>query len=147
MVASASAFSTNIPHQESAHMTSRATLPLHAYGSSEGNTSPFHFASIIPNTPTVTSEVTSSEAKLNPPVRKSAPKKTAMKKKAGSHQEGIFSPAVYIAKTILGEDELNKVRAKAISLHSDVIKSFVETVDSSFGQRALVDMFKVADKN
>mmetsp|Transcript_46198 Transcript_46198/g.69662 ORF Transcript_46198/g.69662 Transcript_46198/m.69662 type:complete len:127 (-) Transcript_46198:21-401(-) len=52
-----------------------------------------------------------------------------------------------MAKTILGEDELNKVRAKAISLHSDVIKSFVETADSSFGQRALVDMFKVADKN
>jgi len=128
-------------------VTCRATLPLHAYASSEEDTSPFHFATTIPNIPTVTSEVTSSEAKLNPPVRKSAPKKTAMKKKAGSHQEGIFSPAVYTAKTILGEDELNKVRAKAISVHSDVIKSFVETADSSIGQRALVDMFKVADKN
>eukprot|EP00957_Ditylum_brightwellii_P189772 14447702-Ditylum_brightwellii.AAC.1 len=62
----------------------------------------------------------------------------AMKKKAGLRQEGIFSLAVYLAKTILGEDELDKVRAKAISLHLDVIKSFVETANSSFGQHALV---------
>eukprot|EP00957_Ditylum_brightwellii_P009821 740869-Ditylum_brightwellii.AAC.1 len=70
-----------------------------------------------------------------------------MKKKAGSHQEGIFSPGVYIAKTVLGEEKLNKVRAKATSLYSGVIKSFVETADSFFGQHALVDMLKVADKN
>lgn len=31
---------------------------------------------------------------------------------------GIFSPAVYAAKAAIGEKELNKVRAKAITLHS-----------------------------
>ena len=107
----------------------------------------FHFATTSPNTPTVTSNIFSSEAKLNAPVHMSPPKKTSMKKKAGSHQEGIFLPAVYTAKIILGETELNKVRAKTISLHSDIIKSFVETANSSFGQWALVDMCKVADEN
>ena len=37
---------------------------------------------------------------------------------------GIFSPAVYIAKIVLGEPKLNKLRGKAISLHSQVIGDF-----------------------
>jgi hypothetical protein len=39
---------------------------------------------------------------------------------------GIFSPAVYIAKITLGGDKLNKVRGKAISLHSQYIGEFCE---------------------
>lgn len=34
---------------------------------------------------------------------------------------GIFSPAVYAAKFALGEGRLNKIRGKAISLHSQAI--------------------------
>eukprot|EP01040_Poterioochromonas_malhamensis_P002575 gene2575-2737_t len=34
---------------------------------------------------------------------------------------GIFSPAVYAAKFVLGDAKLNKVRGKAISLHSQAI--------------------------
>jgi len=34
---------------------------------------------------------------------------------------GIFSPAVYVAKFALGESRLNKIRGKAISLHSQAI--------------------------
>lgn len=34
---------------------------------------------------------------------------------------GIFSPAVYVAKFILGEAKLNKLRGKAIALHSQAI--------------------------
>ena len=41
---------------------------------------------------------------------------------------GIFSPAVYIAKFALGTDRLNKVRGKAISLHSQYIGDFCEWV-------------------
>ena len=37
---------------------------------------------------------------------------------------GIFSPAVYIAKIALGQDKLNKIRGKAISLHSEAIGDF-----------------------
>ncbi|GAB5033721.1 protein proton gradient regulation chloroplastic-like [Nannochloropsis oceanica] len=37
---------------------------------------------------------------------------------------GIFSPAVVVAKILLGEQKLNKVRGKAISLHSQAITEF-----------------------
>lgn len=37
---------------------------------------------------------------------------------------GIFSPAVYAAKAVLGTAELNKIRGKAISLHSQAIGDF-----------------------
>lgn len=37
---------------------------------------------------------------------------------------GIFSPAVYGAKIVLGSDKLNKIRGKAISLHSQYIGEF-----------------------
>jgi len=34
---------------------------------------------------------------------------------------GIFSPAVYAAKAVVGEQKLNKLRGKAIALHSQAI--------------------------
>ena len=34
---------------------------------------------------------------------------------------GVFSPAVYVAKIALGTEKLNKLRGKAISLHSQYI--------------------------
>jgi hypothetical protein len=37
---------------------------------------------------------------------------------------GIFSPAVIAAKIILGETKLNKIRGKAIALHSQAITEF-----------------------
>jgi len=37
---------------------------------------------------------------------------------------GIFSPAVYGAKVALGTEKLNKLRGKAISLHSQAIGEF-----------------------
>lgn len=37
---------------------------------------------------------------------------------------GAFSPAVYGAKIVLGQDRLNKIRGKAISLHSEKIGEF-----------------------
>jgi hypothetical protein len=39
---------------------------------------------------------------------------------------GVFSPAVYAAKVVLGADKLNKIRGKAISLHSQYIGEFCE---------------------
>eukprot|EP00985_Skeletonema_marinoi_P017283 scaffold9388_cov148-Skeletonema_marinoi.AAC.28 len=73
-------------------------------------------------------------------------KTPAPKKKANAaHKEGVFSPIVVVAGTILGPDQLNKVRAKAITLHSDLIKSFVGTSDSTFGQTVLQQSFKYVD--
>lgn len=67
------------------------------------------------------------------------------KKKNPAHKEGIFSPLVIAAGTILGPEQLNKIRAKVISLHSDIIKSFVDTADSSFGKAVLVQLFNAVD--
>ena len=71
--------------------------------------------------------------------------KVAPKKKNPAHKEGIFSPLVIAAGTILGPEQLNKIRAKVISLHSDIIKSFVDTADSSFGKAVLVQLFNAVD--
>eukprot|EP00545_Synedropsis_sp_CCMP1620_P008372 CAMPEP_0119019418 /NCGR_PEP_ID=MMETSP1176-20130426/21759_1 /TAXON_ID=265551 /ORGANISM="Synedropsis recta cf, Strain CCMP1620" /LENGTH=222 /DNA_ID=CAMNT_0006973605 /DNA_START=80 /DNA_END=748 /DNA_ORIENTATION=+ len=75
-----------------------------------------------------------------------APKKKAIVKKAGAHgKEGVFSPAVMAAKTVLGDAELNKLRGKAIGMHSKVIGDFVATSDSQFGQSVLKQLFAAAD--
>lgn len=41
---------------------------------------------------------------------------------------GVFSPAVYAAKIALGTEKLNKLRGKAISLHSQYIGDFCQWV-------------------
>ena len=41
---------------------------------------------------------------------------------------GIFSPAVVAAKLVLGQEKLNKIRGKAIALHSEKISQFSEWV-------------------
>ena len=41
---------------------------------------------------------------------------------------GLFSPAVYGAKIVLGGEKLNKIRGKAISLHSEKIGDFCQWV-------------------
>jgi EF-hand domain pair len=74
-----------------------------------------------------------------------APKKKAVKK--GEHKDGVFSPMVLFVKGVLGDELLNKVRGKVISLHSEVIGSFVETAETTFGDAVLRSLFKLADKD
>lgn len=75
-----------------------------------------------------------------------APKKKVAPKKAGAHgKEGVFSPVVLAAKTVLGDSELNKLRGKVIGLHSEVIGNFVATSESQFGQTILKQLFAAAD--
>jgi hypothetical protein len=78
------------------------------------------------------------------PMKKAAPKPKA----GGAHKkEGVFSPAVLLTKKVVGDDRLNKIRGKVISLHSDVIGNFVETYDTPFGRSVLKSLFEVADVN
>lgn len=65
----------------------------------------------------------------------------------GKHTEGIFSPLVYALKGAMGKDKFLKVRGKVISLHSGVIKDFVDTYDTNFGMNVLVKLFAIADKD
>lgn len=74
-------------------------------------------------------------------------KKAVAKKRGNPHKEGVFSPVVVAAGVIMGEEQLNKVRAKVISLHSDIIKSFVDTSDSAFGKAVLKQLFVLVDKD
>ena len=79
-----------------------------------------------------------------------APPKPSAKvaaKKNGNHKDGIFSPAVKLGKQLLGEGELNRIRGNAIALHSDAIKNFVSTAETSFGNTVLRTLFKAADRN
>ena len=48
-------------------------------------------------------------------------RKTSLEMSGKMSKFGIFSPAVYVAKFALGESKLNKLRGKAISLHSQAI--------------------------
>ena len=101
----------------------------------------FYFMDEIPNQPT-TSALTRN-VELSKPA---APKSKPSSKKGSAHgQDGILAPVVTTLKAVVGEDELNKVRGKVIALHSDVIKSFVDTADSPVGQTVLKTMFAVAD--
>jgi len=93
-----------------------------------------------------------ADVSLNAPAfAETKPRKNMQKKKkkraAPAHKDGIFSPFVYAGKMLLGDDELNKIRAKAISMHSDVIKSFVETADTPVGQSVLKSLFEMSDKD
>jgi EF-hand domain pair len=76
-----------------------------------------------------------------------SPKAPKKKVEPNSHKEGLFSPLVLSAKKVLGEERLNKVRAQAISLHSDAIASFVATSETPFGDSALKTLFSIADKD
>lgn len=72
---------------------------------------------------------------------------TAPKPKKSHSKEGVFSPIVVALKETLGDEELNKLRAKVIKLHSDIIGGFVDTAKSSLGQDVLRQLFRLADSN
>lgn len=75
-------------------------------------------------------------------------KKMAISKKKGrAHEEGIFSPVVKLTKKLIGNENLSKVRGKAIGAHSDVIANFVATSRSSTGTAVLETLFSISDKN
>ena len=92
-------------------------------------------------TEAVTPQVDATEQAATPPAPKK--KKIAAKKDA----DGLFAPAVLLTKDILGDTELNKLRAKIIGLHSDVIGKFTSTAQSEFGNQVLKVLFTLADKD
>jgi hypothetical protein len=79
------------------------------------------------------------------PEKPVAAKKPSKKAASGHKQDGLFAPAVMLAKKVLGDEQLNKVRGKAIGLHSNVIGKFVDTSDSKVGDAALHTLFTIAD--
>ncbi|KAJ1640921.1 hypothetical protein T492DRAFT_924504 [Pavlovales sp. CCMP2436] len=75
------------------------------------------------------------------------PQRGARVSMASIAKQGIFGPMVGAAKTVLGIEELNKIRGKVIAEHSKVIARFVDTSTSKFGRIALKEMFAYADSD
>ena len=100
-----------------------------------------------PNVPITAMESSSTTPTITESAPKMAKKPMAKKKAAGgpAHKAGVFSPIVYAGKMVLGDEQLNKLRGKIISLHSDLIKDFVSTHDSAFGQAVLRSLFEISD--
>mmetsp|Transcript_2066 Transcript_2066/g.4404 ORF Transcript_2066/g.4404 Transcript_2066/m.4404 type:complete len:211 (-) Transcript_2066:145-777(-) len=95
-----------------------------------------------------TDESPAEEAAPQASAPETTPAPPAPKKKQNvKNAEGIFAPAVLLSKDIVGETEINKLRAKIISLHSDVIGKFTSTAQSEFGNQVLKVLFNLADKN
>jgi uncharacterized membrane protein YphA (DoxX/SURF4 family) len=60
---------------------------------------------------------------------------------------GPLESLVLTVRDVVGEESFQKLRAKVIKEHSNVIRNFVETSDSEFGQNVLKRMFEIADKD
>lgn len=100
--------------------------------------------SVMENFPSSTKPISAMPEQPAAPAKKAAPTKKA----AGGHgKSGIFAPVVVLAKNIVGEEELNKIRGKAIGLHSKVIGGFVDTHETPIGETALRALFQLADVN
>lgn len=81
-----------------------------------------------------------------PQESEAAPEKKKIPSKAKHGESGLFSPIVLLVKDFMGNDkDFNKLRAKAISIHSDVISSFVNTSENAVGQTVLKTLFRLAD--
>ena len=124
-------------------------LNLRAYGPAAfGNTVTDARMWVWENIISKTITAIAMESTITESAPKMAKKPVGKKKKAAggpAHKEGVFSPIVYAGKMVLGDEQLNKLRAKIISLHSDLIKSFVSTHDSTFGQAVLKSLFEISD--
>lgn len=85
------------------------------------------------------------------PSQQSAPSRTRTRSSNGASslhmgnmsKFGIFSPAVYGAKIVLGGEKLNKIRGKAISLHSQYIGEFCEWAGAYHLRTRLIKKAKV----
>jgi hypothetical protein len=87
------------------------------------------------------------ERQATPKPASQSPKQSSPGKGSHGKRDGPFAPLVLTVKNVIGEKELNQLRAKAIGLHSDVISKFVDTAESSVGNQILKVMFSLADKN
>jgi len=90
------------------------------------------------------------ESKADPIPEKSEKIKPVKKKKESKEKDekdGIFTPVVLLTKYILGQDKFLKIRGQGVSLHSKVIKNFVDTSSSDFGKNVLERLFAIMDKD
>jgi len=70
----------------------------------------------------------------------------SQKKTNTKQQKGVLVPVVVLAKMLLGEQRLNKLRGKVIGYHTQVIGAFTKTATTTdFGTQTLTALFEHAD--
>ena len=79
-----------------------------------------------------------------PPTAKKVPRRKVAPKHGA---DGVLAPVVLLAKDALGDERLNKIRAKAISLHADVIGNFIDMTSSPAGRSLHKILFDAVDRN
>lgn len=90
----------------------------------------------------------SVSAQAGKPAAEGKGKKKAEEKPQGlnlSFEDGIFAPAVRVSIALVGLKKLNKVRGKAIALHSQVITSFCKQVGAP--AKTKQGLIRLAKKN
>lgn len=100
--------------------------------------------------PTETVDVAMEPISPPSPQQQNQIPKIGKAKKPAHGKEGLLSPVVLAAKIIMGNDDarFNKLRAKAISLHSEIIEHFVvERSETQFGKGVLERLFRLADRD
>lgn len=84
-----------------------------------------------------------SQHVVNAPIRRTSSGVTSLRMGGSMAKFGIFSPAVYAAKIVLGDQKLKQVRGKAISLHSQAIGDFCGWVGAQHLRVATIKLAKV----
>eukprot|EP00523_Entomoneis_sp_CCMP467_P010973 CAMPEP_0168740660 /NCGR_PEP_ID=MMETSP0724-20121128/12102_1 /TAXON_ID=265536 /ORGANISM="Amphiprora sp., Strain CCMP467" /LENGTH=130 /DNA_ID=CAMNT_0008788119 /DNA_START=41 /DNA_END=433 /DNA_ORIENTATION=- len=85
-----------------------------------------------------------SQQRRAPVVATAVAAKPGMTMMGGSQAKfGVFSPAVYAAKIVLGTPRLNKIRGKAISLHSEKISDFCRFIGAYHLRTRIIKKAKV----
>jgi hypothetical protein len=92
--------------------------------------------------PTIASQVTDEMKK---PVAASKPKPKKAAPAVNHKAEGPLTPIVLLLKGAMGDERLNKLRAKMISIHSDVISSLMDTAETPMGHAILKSLFDMTD--
>jgi len=124
------------PTIEGAEKTAAATAMLNSTSST---------AAVAPAAPLNINAAGTAAANARAALKKSIKLKPRVAERKGGHSVGLLSPIVVLGKYVLGQDELKKVRAKVISIHSELIKDFISTADSDFGKVVLRQLFNIVD--
>ncbi|KAG0486244.1 hypothetical protein HPP92_008339 [Vanilla planifolia] len=79
------------------------------------------------------------------PGRSSKPTRVCPMMKNVNEGKGVFAPVVVLVRNIIGPKTFNKLRGKAIALHSQVITEFCKTIGADGKQRQ--GLIRLAKKN
>lgn len=75
----------------------------------------------------------------------SAPRRQAATMMGNKATGGPFAPLVVVVRNVVGEKDFNKLRGKAISLHSQVIKDFCKLL--GVDNKQVQGVIRLAKKN